>query len=109
LLAVSADSQATLGKTVEKAKVNGGIPFPLVADGSRETFRAYRAYDGFEQVPLHGVFLVDGAGLVRWQDISHEPFTDVRFLLTEAKRQLLWQGQSVAGTPKASGTPGGQP
>lgn len=110
LLAVSADSQAALGKTVEKAKVSGGFPFPLVADGTRETFRAYRAYDGFEGVPLHGVFLVDGAGLIRWQDISHEPFTDVKFLLSEAKRQLHWQGQTVTGTSEPGArTSGEQP
>jgi alkyl hydroperoxide reductase subunit AhpC len=60
----------------------------LVADPEREVFRSYRAFDGFENEPLHGVFLVDSAGLIRWQDISHEPFKDVRFLLAESKRQL---------------------
>lgn len=96
LLAVSADSQEALGRTVEKAREAGGFPFPLVSDGRRDTFRAYRAYDGFEDVPLHGVFLVDGAGRVRWQDISHEPFTDVGFLLAEARRQLRWPGDAAA-------------
>ena len=51
-------------------------------------FKSYRAFDDFENVPLHGVFLVDGQGLVRWQDISFEPFTDAKFLLGEAKRLL---------------------
>ncbi len=108
LLAVSADSQEALGRTIEKAKVFGGFPFPLVADAARETFRAYRAYDGFEQEPLHGVFLVDGAGLVRWLDISYEPFTDVKFLLGEAKRQLQWQPSVTAGAMKTVGRTGGR-
>lgn len=108
LLAISADSQAALGKTVEKARVNGGFPFPLVADRARDIFRAYRAFDGFEDVPLHGVFLVDGDGQIRWQDISHEPFTDVKFLLAEAKRQLQWRA-AVAGAPRSGSAAGGQP
>ena len=33
-------------------------------------------------------FFIDGAGLVRWQDISYEPFQDTKFLLGEAKRLL---------------------
>jgi len=48
----------------------------------------YRVYDDFEKVPLHGTFLVDALGDVRWQDVSHEPFTEIDFLLKEAKRLL---------------------
>jgi len=88
ILAISADSPEALQKTQAQAKAGGGFPFPLVADPAREVFRQYRVYDGFEDLPLHGVFLVDGAGLVRWQDISFEPFTDMKFLLDESKRQL---------------------
>jgi len=39
-------------------------------------------------MPLHGTFLIDAAGKVRWQDISFEPFTAVNFLLEEAERLL---------------------
>ena len=39
-------------------------------------------------MPLHGTFLLDADGKVRWQDISFEPFTQVAWLLTEAKRLL---------------------
>ena len=95
LLAVSADSVAALGKTQAQAKAAGGFPFPLVADAPREVFRRYRAYDGFEEVPLHGLFLVDGDGMVRWQDIGHEPFKEVKFLVAEAKRQLFQIGDKA--------------
>jgi len=37
---------------------------------------------------LHATVLVDGNGLVRWQDISYDPFTDAAFVLAEAGRQL---------------------
>ena len=32
--------------------------------------------------------LLDASGDVRWQDVSHEPFTEIDFLLKEAKRLL---------------------
>ena len=51
-------------------------------------FKAYRAYDDFEDMPLHGTFLIDGEGLIRWHDISYEPFLEPDFLLDEAKRIL---------------------
>ena len=53
-----------------------------------QAFRLYRAFDDFEAAPLHGTFLIDSAGLVRWQDIGPEPFMDVKFLLGEAQRLL---------------------
>ena len=59
-----------------------------MADSSLETFKAYRCYDDFEQQPLHGTFLIDGQGLVRWQDISYQPFMDTKFVLGEAQRLL---------------------
>jgi len=37
---------------------------------------------------LHGTFLIDGHGLVRWQEISYQPFTQPKFLLDEAQRLL---------------------
>ncbi len=88
ILAISADSVEALEKTQALAKSSGGFPFPLAADSSREVFKQFRAYDGFENTPLHGVFLVDSAGLVRWRDVSFEPFTDMKFLLAESRRQL---------------------
>jgi alkyl hydroperoxide reductase subunit AhpC len=64
------------------------FPFALAADPQCAVFRAWRAYDDFENVPLHGTFLVDGHGRVRWQDISYQPFTEFEFLLAETRRLL---------------------
>jgi hypothetical protein len=60
------------------------------------TFKAYRAYDDFEQMPLHGTFLVDRNGKVRWQDIGYEPFKDLKFLLAESRRLLGLSPGSLA-------------
>ncbi len=88
IVAVSTDSPDGLHWTFEKSREATGFSFPIVSDAGLQTFKAYRAFDDFEQVPLHGVFLVDPAGLVRWQDIGHEPFRDAAWLLEESKRLL---------------------
>ena len=88
LVAISTDDVNGLRETVQQNKTGSPFPFPLVSDASLNVFKKYRAYDDFEQQPLHGTFLIDRQGLVRWQDISYEPFTDVEFLLEESKRLL---------------------
>jgi peroxiredoxin len=87
LVAISSDSRDGLLKSIENYKV-GPFPFPLVSDSSLSIFRAYRAYDDFEDKPLHGTFFIDANGLVRWHDVGFEPFQDAKFLLGEAKRLL---------------------
>ena len=64
------------------------LSMPLLADPELQAFKGFRCYDDFEQQPLHGTFLIDAAGNVRWQDISYEPFTDAEFLIQEAPRLL---------------------
>ena len=64
------------------------IDIPLLADSEHAVFKAFRCWDGFEDQPLHGTFLIDARGRVRWQDISYEPFNDAEFLLEESKRLL---------------------
>ena len=88
LIAISTDNVDGLRETVQQNKTGSPFPFPLVSDASLKVFKQYRAYDDFEQQPLHGTFLIDRQGLVRWQDISFEPFTEVEFLLRESKRLL---------------------
>jgi peroxiredoxin len=88
LLAVSTEKADELFKTYALAKAADGFPFPILADASLATFKAYRAYDDFETMPLHGTFLIDADGLVRWQDISYQPFTNAKWLLAESKRLL---------------------
>jgi peroxiredoxin len=62
------------------------FPMPLLADPEHAAFRAYRAYDDFESTPLHGTFLVDERGGVRFHRIGPEPFLDADFVKSEAER-----------------------
>jgi peroxiredoxin len=98
LVALSTDDDSGLAKSVENYK-SGVFPFPLGSDAGLEAFKACRAYDDFEDRPLHAILFIDSAGLVRWQDIGFEPFRDAKFVLQEARRQLSFS---------ASKTPAGQ-
>ena len=96
-------------QTLGKSKSGDGFPYPIVSNEKLDVFKAYRAYDDFEKMPLHGTFLVDGNGLVRWQDISYEPFTETKFLLDEARRllklpasPLLTERKPALKSPRAS-------
>jgi len=88
ILAVGTDTPEGLEKSVANAAPELRFPFPMAADPGRVAFKAWHAHDDFEGVAMHGVFLVDGEGRIRWQDIGHEPFTDFTFLLNESKRVL---------------------
>lgn len=87
LVAVSTDPPEQLQEKLE-AFSDDDYPFPLVSNAQLDVFKAYRCFDDFEGKPLHGTFVIDAEGLVRWQDISYEPFMDPRFVLAEARRLL---------------------
>jgi peroxiredoxin len=55
LVAVSSDGPEGLKISLENYK-DGEFPFPLTADPELKVFRDYRAFDDFENVPLHGTF-----------------------------------------------------
>ncbi|MBL9125078.1 MAG: peroxiredoxin family protein, partial [Planctomycetaceae bacterium] len=90
LVAISTDSRDVLGQSLEKFKQSDGTPFPipLAANPLLDVFKNYRIYDDFESQPLHGTFLIDGQGVIRWQEISYQPFNQPKFLLEEATRLL---------------------
>jgi peroxiredoxin len=69
------------------------IHTPLLTNVEQDTFKGFRAYDDFEGQPLHGTFLVDAKGRILWQDIGHEPFMEIDFLIQESER-LLRIGES---------------
>jgi peroxiredoxin len=103
LLGIGSDSVEDLRASLASPpKGRAAIKFPLLADDSLDVFKSYRAFDDFEQQPLHATLLVDGSGRVLWQDISFEPFTNARFLLKESQRLL---GQSAAQRPTSAPAP----
>ena len=85
MVAVGTDPTEVLATGLSGEEV---YPFPIASDAELELFRSWRAFDDFEQVPLHGTYLIDSAGRVRWLDISYEPFMDWEFLLAESVRLL---------------------
>jgi rhodanese-related sulfurtransferase/peroxiredoxin len=87
LIAVSTDNQEELKKSHDNFN-EGVFPFPLVANSELDVFKKFRAYDDFEKQTLHGTYLIDAKGMVRWQDISYEPFMDPDFVLKESNRLL---------------------
>ena len=100
LIAISSDDLPGLKISIANYD-EGDLPIPLVANPELDIFQAYRAYDDFEKQPLHGTFLIDAAGMVRWQDVSYEPFMDPDFLLKESQR-LLDQGVTNSETALSS-------
>jgi len=62
------------------------FPMPILADPKLDLFKLYRAFDDFESLPLHGTFLIDAQGNVRFQRISADPFLEVDFIRAEAER-----------------------
>lgn len=88
IIGISTDNVLNLKRSLEPVKSEGGYAFPLVSNAGLDVFKQYRCYDDFEKLTLHGTFLIDKTGVVRWQDISYEPFTDVKFLLAESQRLL---------------------
>ncbi len=98
IIAVSTDSATGLNKTFALAKDAQGFPFPIVADESFAVFKTFRAFDDFERIPLHGTYLIDGDGFIRWQNISYQPFRDAQWLLGESKRLLTIPAKDAAAT-----------
>ena len=86
LVAISTDDPAKLNTSL--ADYGDKMPIPLMSNDKLDVFKKFRAYDDFEKQPLHGTYLIDENGLVRWQDISYEPFMDHKFLYKEALRLL---------------------
>ncbi len=94
IVAISTDTAKGLAETFQASTGKDGenpFPFPLLSDAKLETFKAYRAYDDFENQTLHGTFLIDGEGRIRWQNISYEPFMYTEWLLEECRRLLSFE------------------
>jgi peroxiredoxin len=85
------------------------FPMPILSDSGLDTFKQYRSFDDFENQPLHGTFLIDRTGQIRFQRISADPFLDVDFIKTEAARveRNLGRASKTSNrelTSRASGT-----
>ncbi|MBL9117983.1 MAG: redoxin domain-containing protein [Verrucomicrobiaceae bacterium] len=88
LVALSPEPVGLVGNAGKFAKNKTGFPFPILAARDKEVFRAFRAWDDFEDVPLHAVAIIDAQGKLRWLDVSYEPFMNAKFVAEEAERLL---------------------
>ena len=88
IVAIGSDSVASTKQASEDLAAEERMPFPMLCDPELAAFKAWRCFDDFEGMSLHGTFLVDQDGRVRWQDISYEPFMDIEWLLAESRRLL---------------------
>ena len=84
-IAVSTDD-AEATRTLKNNSDGVQFPMPMLADPRLEHFKRFGAFDDFENQPLHGCFLIDTEGNVRYQRISAEPFLEVEFIRAEAAR-----------------------
>jgi peroxiredoxin len=88
VVAIGSDTAANIQQANLDLPEAERMMFPMLADPKLQAFKAWRCHDDFENMPLHGTFLVDSRGKVRWQDISYEPFTKLDWLLQESARLL---------------------
>jgi peroxiredoxin len=87
VVAIGPDTPNELKDSLAGYEDGGGFPFPLLSDAKLDAFKAYRCVD-FNNQPLHGTFLIDAQGEVRWRQISDRPFNDPGFVLGQAKQLL---------------------
>jgi FtsP/CotA-like multicopper oxidase with cupredoxin domain/peroxiredoxin len=80
ILAVCPDEVAP--EVVRLLKEKAGVSFPLASDPKLEVFRAHGCLD--DEV-LHGTFIVDASGMVRWQSVGEEPEMNIDKVLIAAK------------------------
>ncbi len=80
----SDDAEAT--RTLKNNSDGVKFPMPMLADPGLEHFKRFGAFDEFEDQALHGCFLIDSEGNVRYQRMSSEPFLEVEFIKAEAAR-----------------------
>ena len=88
IIAVSTEDKEKLAGSLKVLGKGEVFPFPLASDSTLTLFKQYGVHDDFEKMPLHGTFLIDPAGKVRWRDVGFQPFTNPQFVLDEAKRLL---------------------
>lgn len=92
------DVDAVKASILDTIEVDGPkTPFEILCDPKGDVFKSFHCWEEFKDEPLHGTFLIDSQGQIRWRDISEEPFMQTDFLLEESKRLLAMDPKEVAG------------
>jgi FtsP/CotA-like multicopper oxidase with cupredoxin domain/peroxiredoxin len=83
VVAIGPESSGDVKAVLAGLPADKPLPFVFLSDGDLAAFKAYGCFDGG---PTHGVFVLDAAGEVRWQNTGPKPYTDVDRLLKEVQR-----------------------
>jgi len=84
LVAVSVDGPDGVARTWasrESDPVPRPFGFPVLADAGRRAFASWGVIDQFQGDAIHGVFVLDGAGRLRWRHLGVEPYMAVADVL----------------------------
>jgi len=84
--AASADApEETRAKFAEYKDKGGAFAFPVLSDPENKTAERYQCFFPFKpgrpELQLHGTFLIDQKGVVRWANTGLSPYTNHRSLL----------------------------
>ncbi len=89
VLAISADSPESSRQRLDRF---GDFRVPLLSDTDHATALAYGVWkrlpgaDKGDGEALHGTFIIDRDGLVRWAYVGDSPFRDIEALVFELSR-----------------------
>lgn len=87
-VAIGLDTVEGTARSLDRMPAGERFGFPMLSDRKQRVFREWMAFDDFEHMPLHGTYLIDGKGRLRWQDIRYLPFSEPKWLLDECSRLL---------------------
>ncbi len=92
IVVVSLDSTETIKGLMKQYEGKFGVknPFVFISDDSENSkiYRDFRSYDDFDQVPMHGTFIIDSSMKILWENISYTAFTKMIELPEEASRLM---------------------
>jgi peroxiredoxin len=101
IMAISAD---TPQQTTKKFAKYGQFTFPVLSDPENKTAEAYSIYaparEGKKERLLHGTFVLDRDGVVRWCHYGDAPFTANATLLVELAKIQGRLPEIAAKTPE---------
>jgi peroxiredoxin len=89
MLAVSGDTPA-VNRSAQR-----GFAFRLLSDSTFAMAKRFKAYDDFEDLPLHATVLIDRAGRIHWARQGGAPFGDVSFVLAQLRRMNELHGNAT--------------
>lgn len=84
IVAIGLQTPEELRVSMGDDPLKSGYPFPILCDPKLGQFKAYHSFDDFADTALHGTYLLDADGHVRWLDISHLPYMDIASILKRA-------------------------